>query len=114
MFLEISQNSHENTCVRASFLIKNNGIPEKWEPGAHVGRGTRDPSPRTRIWDPPPGTRNRDPVYGTPGIQQIPVNYLPSTTINPTNSIANFSNSSFTFEKYPVTTDSSLLIFGSE
>ena len=79
-----------------------------------MGPGTRDPSRRTRIWDPPPGTRDRNPVYGTPGILQIPVKYLPSTSITPANSIANFSNSSLTFEKYPVTTDSSLLIFGPE
>ena len=81
-----------------------------------VGTGTHtwDAGPGTLLLGPGSGTRNRDPVYGTLGIQQIPVKCLPSTTINPANSIANFSNSSFTFEKYPVTTDSSLLIFGSE
>ena len=28
MFLEISQNSHENTCARVSFLIK---LPKTWD-----------------------------------------------------------------------------------
>ena len=42
VFLEILQNSQENTCVRVSFLIKLNVLPEKWDRDPGVG-------PRTQV-----------------------------------------------------------------